>query len=247
MRNYWLRIALGAAVIFTVGMIGITLARQGVSHVRHVVEGSGPISLPLAFIPFTLNGEKLGTVSRVVLERDAPKEISGVELEIKLRDSVVARGLEGCHLTANFDEQHHPTGAPVQTLRLSPGVFTCLLDGDSAPAFQEFGRAIFQPGNVIVPLLLPNDMVNDLRHGEFDTSSEDSVAAVAQATADSIAEAAEQRADSIAEAAEQRADSIVATSERLVDSLRREGMRRADSTRRVAGRTDPTEAPLKQR
>jgi hypothetical protein len=112
MRNYWLRIALGAAVIFTVGMIGITLARQGVSHVRHVVEGSGPISLPLAFIPFTLNGEKLGTVSRVVLERDAPKEISGVELEIKLRDSVIARGLEGCHLTANFDAEHHPDWSP---------------------------------------------------------------------------------------------------------------------------------------
>ncbi len=70
MRNYWLRIALGAVAIFIVGMIGVTLARQGVGRVRHVVEGSGPISVPLAFIPFHLNGQKLGTVSRVVLLRE---------------------------------------------------------------------------------------------------------------------------------------------------------------------------------
>ena len=76
MRNYWLRIALGALAIFTVGMIGVTLARQGVGRVRHVVEGSGPISVPLAFIPFHLNGQKLGTVSRVVLLREAPKQIA---------------------------------------------------------------------------------------------------------------------------------------------------------------------------
>jgi hypothetical protein len=243
MRNYWLRIAVGALAIFAIGMIGISIARQGVSHVRHVVEGSGPISVPLAFIPFTLNGQKLGTLSRVVLERDAPKQVSGVELEIELRDSVLARGLEGCHLTANFDEHREPRRASSNTLNLHSGVFACVHDGDSAPAFREFGRAIFQPGDVIVPLLLPNDMVDDLREGNFDTSSEDSVTAAAQASADSIAEAVEARADSIAEAAEQRADSIVATSERLVDSLRREGMRRADSTRRVAGRADTTEAP----
>jgi hypothetical protein len=238
MRNYWLRIALGAAAIFTVGMIGITLARQGVHHVRGVVEGSGPISLSIPFLSFSLNGQKLGKVSKVMLLREAPKQISAVELEIALRDSVVARGLEGCRLTANFDDDRRSAGVSVNNRRLSSGVFTCLSPEDSAPDFQEFGRAIFQPGDVSVPLLLPNDLVNDLREGEFDGESEDSISAVAQARADSIAEEVEERADSIAAAAEERADSIVARSERLVDSLRQEGMRRADSTRRMAGRTE---------
>jgi hypothetical protein len=235
MRNYWLRIALGAVAIFTVGMIGVTLARQGVGKVRHVVEGSGPITLPLAFIPFHLNGRKLGNVTRVVLLREAPKQISAVELVAKVRDSAVARGLEGCRLTANFDEDHKPGNFRLQTGNESTGVFFCLHAGDSTPGFQEFGRAIFQPGNVTVPLLLPDDMVNDLREGHFDSDMEDSVGAAAEALADSIGDAAEARADSIAEAASSRADSIVAHSQRLVDSLREEGERRADSARQ-AGR-----------
>jgi hypothetical protein len=246
MRNYWLRIALGAAAIFTVGMIGITLARQGVGRVRSVVEGSGPISLPIAFVPFVLHGQKLGTLSRVVLFRDAPKQISAVELEIRLRDSVLARGLEGCRLAANFDKDRKdraPDRVQIHAEDLSQGVFSCLHGKDSVPHFREFGRAIFQPGNVSVPLLLPNDMVDDLQHGHFD-SSEDSVEADAQAMADSIADAADELADSIATAAEMQADSIVARSQQLVDSLRSEGIRRADSTRRaISSAADSSQAP----
>jgi hypothetical protein len=238
MRNYWLRITLGAAAIFSVGMIGISLTRQGVHHVRGVVEGSGPISLSIPFLSFNLNGQKLGKVNKLMLLREAPKKISAVELEISLRDSVLARGLEGCRLIANFDDNRSSPGVSVNNRQFSSGVFTCLSSEDSAPDSQEFGRAVFQPGGVSVPLLLPNDLVNDLRQGDFDSPVEDSISAAAQASADSIAEAVEQRADSIADAAEERADSIVARSERLVDSLRREGMRRADSTRRMAGRAD---------
>jgi hypothetical protein len=243
MRNYWLRIALGALAIFTVGMIGVTLAKQGVGRVRHVVEGSGPISVPLAFIPFHLNGQKLGTVNRVVLLREAPKQISGVQLEAKVRDSAVARGLAGCRLTANLDKDQSPGTIHIRAGEKAVGVFTCLHAGDSAPGFQEFGQATFQPGGVTVPLLLPDDMVNDLREGHFDDSDvEDSVTAAAEAQAESIGDAAEARADSITEAASQRADSILAHRHFLVDSLREEGKRRADSVRqavRVRGNANP--------
>lgn len=231
MKNYWMRIALGALAIFAVGMVGVMLARRGIGGVRGVVEGTGPITLPVAFIPFKLNGEKLGTVSKVVLHRDAPKRIASVELMVKLSDSVLARGLEGCRLAANFDDKHGPRGVEIGAGPLSTGVFSCLHSGDSTPQFQQFGHAIFQPGNVSVPLLLPNDMVDDLKQGDFNSRDEDSLGVAADERADSIAEAMETRADSIATAAESRADSIVARSERLIDSLRREGKRRADSTR----------------
>jgi hypothetical protein len=240
MRNYWLRIALGALAIFTVGMIGVSLARQGVGRVRHVVEGSGPITLPLAFIPFMLDGQKLGNVSKVVLLREAPKQISGVELEATVRDSAVARGLEGCRLAATFDSDRKPGRIKIQTDKMSQGVFSCMQSKDSNPGYQRFGRAIFQPGNVTVPLLLPDDMVNDLREGHFDFDSDarDSIADAAEAAADSIGAEAEARADSIAEAASSRADSIVAHSQKVVDSLRQEGERRADSTRRAHPSSD---------
>ena len=236
MRNYWVRIAFGALAIFTVGMIGVTLARQGVGRVRGVVEGSGPITLPIPFVPFKLDGQKLGTLSKVVLLRDAPKSISAVELEIKLRDSMLARGLEGCRLAANLDAEHDRRGVDVNVGPLSTGVFSCFHGNDSSAQLQEFGRAIFQPGGVSVPLLLPNDLVDDLKQGDFGSGDEDSVASAAQARADSIAEAADAQADSITAAVEQRADSIAGRSERLVDSLRSEGERRADSTRRAASR-----------
>jgi hypothetical protein len=238
MRNYWLRIVLGAVAVFTVGMIGVTLARQGVGHVRGVVAGSGPLSFPLPFVTFNLDGQKLGKVSHVVLHRTAPKQISAVELEIRLNDSVVARGLEGCRLAANFDDDPDSEGPPQAARKFSRGVFTCL-PNDTAltPAnFEEFGHAVFQPGNVSVPLLLPTDVVSDLKEGDLGPSEQDSIALAAEAAADSVADAAEARADSIAAAAELKADSIVAQSRRLVDSLRREGLRRADSARRVVSR-----------
>jgi hypothetical protein len=234
MRNYWLRIAFGAVAIFTVGMIGVTLTRRGVGRVRGVVQGSGPITLPIAFVPFKLDGQKLGTVNKVVLLRDAPKRISAVELELKLKDSMLARGLEGCRLAANLSDEHKRGEVRIRTGSLSSGVFSCLRAGDSTSEFQEFGRAVFQPGDVSVPLLLPNDIVDDLKHGDFGSQFEDSTAA-AEARADSISEAAEARADSISAMAEARADSVLALSERLTDSLRNEGRRRADSTRRALG------------
>jgi hypothetical protein len=237
MRNYWLRIALGAVAVFTVGMIGVTLARQGVGHVRGVMEGSGPISFPLPFVSFKLDDQKLGKVNRVVLHRDAPKQIAGVELEIRLDDSVVARGLEGCRLAANFDEDRGSRAIRRDPAhRFTPGVFTCLSGAATPPEFEEFGHAVFQPGDIKVPLFLPTDMVTELREGNFSSPEEDSLAMAAEAAADSVADATEARADSIAAAAEQQADSIVALSERLVDSLRSEGLRRADSARRVLNR-----------
>jgi hypothetical protein len=235
MRNYWLRIAFGAFAVFAVGMIGVTLARRGAGRIKGVMEGTGPISLPIPFVAFKLDGQKLGTLERVVLLRDKPKQISSVELQIKLRDSVLARGLEGCRLAANFEASHGDRGVKVKADPLSAGVFSCFHGRDSAAGLQEFGRAVFQPGNVTVPLLLPDDVVNDLKKGDFG-SDEDSAAAISQGRADSIADAAEAKADSITTAAEERASSIQARGERLADSLRQEGERRADSTRRAASR-----------
>ena len=61
MRTYWLRILLGALAVFAVGMIGVTFARRTRDKVNAVVTGSGPLSIPLPFVPFELEGSKLGT------------------------------------------------------------------------------------------------------------------------------------------------------------------------------------------
>jgi hypothetical protein len=230
MRNYWVRIGLGALGIFAVGMIGVMVVRRGLAKVNDVVTGKGPISIPLSLIPFQLNGDKLGNLQRLVLYRETPKKVSSVQLEVKLKDSLVARGLEGCRLAANLDsEDHHGPGIHVRTGGWNKGTFWCSKEGADS-GLVEYGHAVFQPGEVTVPLLLPQELVADLQKGDFgdDADSAD--------IADSISETVEARADSIANAAEQMADSISRRSERLGDSLRAEGQRRADSARAGARR-----------
>jgi hypothetical protein len=241
MRNYWMRIALGALAIFVVGMVGVTLVRRSVGGVRAVAEGTGPITLPVMFVPFKLNGEKLGTVKQVVLHRDAPKRLAAVELRIDVSDSVLARGLEGCRLAANLDDsaRHGTGGREAGVDPVVSGVFSCLRNTDSTPGLQEFGHAVFRPGDVSVPLFLPNDIVEDLKQGHFDSreaggATDDPAEAAAEALADSIAAEAEARAESIASVAEQHAAAAaVARRQKWVDSVRAEGLRRADSARRV--------------
>jgi len=230
MRNYWMRIALGALGIFAVGMIGVMIVRRGVAKVNDVVTGKGPITIPLSLIPFQLNGNKLGNLQRLVLYRETPKKVSSVQLEVKLNDSLLARGLEGCRLAANLDsEEHHGPGIRVRTGGWNKGTFWCSKEGADS-GLVEYGHAVFRPGEVTVPLLLPQELVDDLRKGDFGDDSDSAD------IADSISETVEARADSIANVAEQMADSISRQSERLGDSLRTEGQRRADSARAGARR-----------
>src|SRR5215212_7252201 len=100
MRNYWLRIIVGAVAVFCVGMVGVTLARQGIGRVRGVVEGSGPITLPVAFIPFKLDGEKIGTIQRIKIFRTAPNQVRSVNVRVRLADSVSPGRLDPCILVA---------------------------------------------------------------------------------------------------------------------------------------------------
>ena len=103
MRSYWMRILLGALAIFAIGMVGVSLVRRTRDKVTEVVTGTGPLSIPVPFAPFQLDGNKLGTVERVVINREAPKKVSSIDLEVKLTDSLVAQGLAGCRLAANVE------------------------------------------------------------------------------------------------------------------------------------------------
>ena len=168
MRSYWMRIALGALAIFTVGMIGRALINHGIGSVKGVVEGSGPLSIPLAFIPFELSGNKLGTFERVTLERTAPRSVSSVRLEVKLADSALARGLEGCRLAANLDKDSNGEhNINIERGRFAEGTFWCANDAADT-ALVEYGQAVFRPGDVTVPLYLPQGLVAELQNIDFD-------------------------------------------------------------------------------
>lgn len=223
MRNYWLKIAFGAVVIFALGMLAITIVRNGIARVNTVVSGSGPIQLPLAFLPFELEGERLGTLKRVTLHRAAPRHVTQVELEVELSDSLLAQGIAGCRLGANLDHDSGTQGINIERGGFAKGTFWCLQDGDSTEHV-EYGQVTFEPGDVIVPLYLSRELVNELQNVDFEEDPDP----IAEIDTDSIAAAAEAHADSIIRANQLR--------RRTLDSLRAEGLRRADSARRAVAR-----------
>jgi hypothetical protein len=210
-----MRIALGAVAIFIVGMIGLSLVRRGLGRVHGVVHGSGPISIPLTIIPFKLQGDKLGSLQRVTLLRDAPNRVTRVELEVKLSDSALARGLEGCRLAANLDSDvPGRPGINVQRGPFPEGSFWCAKKDSADTSLVEYGQAVFHPGDVTVPLFLPRGLVDELQNIDL---GHDSTPPVARVEVDSIREATELSADAVRG--------------RMIDSLRVEGRRRADSAR----------------
>jgi hypothetical protein len=230
MRNYWMRIALGALAIFTVGMVARALITRGIGGVKGVVEGSGPITIPLAFIPFQLGGDKLGTLERVTLERTSPRSVSSVRLEVKLSDSMLARGLEGCRLAASPDNKDGRR-------RVEASTFWCADAAATDADMVEYGQAVFRPGEVTVPLYLPEDLVEELQNLDF---GEDSAAAIAEAQAEAIMET---EAESAMTAERSVTGPAPAERRRMLDSLRAEGRRRADSVRQVLTQMADSMAP----
>jgi hypothetical protein len=242
MRNYWIKILLGALAIFAVGMIGVTLARRGIAGVERVVASDQPLTIPLGLVPFELQGERLGKLDHVTLIRKSPQEVTAVELEVNLADSLVARGLAGCRLVANM-ETRGDSGVDIRVGPHASTVFYCAGANDSSSAdLVEYGHATLQPGDIEIPLLLTRDMVKELQHIDFGKGGP------ADATAeqvDSIEEANQERADSIEMAVQQALersgqerrhtlDSMKTSMQRLGDSLRAVGRRQAEAGKREA-------------
>ena len=236
MRTYWLRILLGALAVFAVGMIGVTFARRTRDKVTAVVTGSGPLSIPLPFVPFELEGNKLGRLERLVVNREAPKKVSSVDLEVKLDDSLLVQGLAGCRLAANLESDSSKSGdVNFRSHRLEDQAFFFCARSDSG--LVEFGTVKLTPGDVTVPLLVPVSLAEQMRAGNWGDHDDADSADVLAERAESLADKAAAAADSIAELAGQRAAaSARAMSSRLGDSLRTAGKMRAESLQTALGR-----------
>jgi hypothetical protein len=227
MRNYWLKILLGALGIFAVGMIGVTIVRSGIAKVNSVVHSDEPITIPLGLVPFVLAGERLGKLDHVTLYRESPDHVNEVELSVDLADSLLAQGLSGCRLVANIEGDNRDRGVNIRVGNDSTdkNAFNCL-SGDSTPAdFVEYGTAIFNPGEVEVPLLLPVELVGELQSLDLDhnSGSADSLGEIG-VEADSIAVQVEREIDSAMR--RQPGESRQAATRRFADSIRAEAMKR---------------------
>jgi hypothetical protein len=177
-----------------------------------------------------LAGERLGNLDHVTLHRESPSRVSAVELEVDLSDSLLAHGLSGCRLAANFEGDSTDNDVNIRVNRDHTSAFQCVPEDSTPPNLVDFGVAIFQPGDVEVPLLLPADVVTELQsldftHDSARSDASDSSAGITVPNADSIrAEVARQLG---------RADSIQSSARKFADSIR------AEARKRLAESDDP--------
>ncbi len=161
MQRYWLRIALGAFAVFALGMTAITIYRNGVAKVDALAGSTEPITIPLAIMPFRVDGDRLGRIQEVEIRRDAPKRVSGVGLVVKMSESATADLLSTCLLTVQ-ETAVEPHGAN----------FHCATPADSlADSLTAFGEVRFEPGGVVRAFFLPARVVDDWREGRSEFGS----------------------------------------------------------------------------
>lgn len=193
MRGYWLKILLGAVAIFAIGYGGVWVVRTQVSRVRHTIESSDPISIPLAFLPFVLDGAKVGTYRGVRIVRSSPRVVSEVHIRVRLADSVTAARFEGCRLTT----QNSASFSPDEGLR-------CLGTGSADSVLIPFGDVTLEFGGgerLVRPLLLDSAVVADLRERRAEAAVSE-LGRQEAAAARAKAESARQMGDSIRAAVE---------------------------------------------
>lgn len=159
MQRYWLRIALGALAVFALGMTAISIYRHGRAQVEALANSADPITIPLAIMPFQVDGDRLGRIQEVQIRRDAPKRVSGVGLVVKMSDSAATEDLlAACRLTIHDAPTDHR----------SPS-FHCATPADSlADSLTAFGEVRFEPGGVVRAFFLPARVVDEWRDGRSD-------------------------------------------------------------------------------
>ncbi len=155
MTRYWIKIGLGALLVFAVGMAGYFGVRKGVGTVHTVFETSDPLSIPIKFATFRVDGAALGKLERLTLLRTAPKQVSSVEVTVRLDSASFAERLRDCIMRIDDVEKIDERTS-----------FVCVT-GDqtnAAGAFEDFGVLIVEGTDLILPLRLPSAAVQDLRN-----------------------------------------------------------------------------------
>lgn len=200
MRTYWLKIVLGAFGVFAVGMVIVSMARSAKSNVEAIAEGTGPITIPLALLPFEIDGERVGTLRRLRIFRDSLQDPTRVEVLIAVADSVSSDRFTNCILGIE------PQGGKVQ-----PNDFRCYKAEDTVgKTLVEFGDLQLRDRVGSYKLFAPEAHVEELKRGSGDqlTAEEHRAREVADSVRESIADSIHAYADSVHEAGAEKADSV---------------------------------------
>jgi hypothetical protein len=158
MTRYWIKIVVGALLIFAVGMVAWYGVRKGVRTVQMVhtvLESSDPITIPLKFVNFRVDGAEVGKLQQLRLIRSAPKVIEGVQVTVRVDSAAVLDRLRNCTLRLDDVENLDENSTFVCVTPEHPG---------AAGDFTQFGQVLVDGSDLVLPLLLPAKTVRDIKH-----------------------------------------------------------------------------------
>ena len=158
MNRYWTRIALGALLVFCLGLGGLTVVRRGTAEVRSLLStAASRLPLRLANVGFRLNGRQVGEVTGLDIIRNSSTEVGRITGHVKLSDAESVAVLADCNLTVDDVRSWNDRSS-----------FSCVAAGDlESGDLVEVGEVIFQPGRFSRPLYLPQHVVSDWRRSEI--------------------------------------------------------------------------------
>ena len=148
-RRYWTRVALGALLVFGLGLAGLAAFNRGAAEVRSLVSAAAmQLPLQLARLDFSLDGRRIGKVSGIEVHRTGPADPGRVKLQVALADPGDLGALESCRLTSD----------DLDRLSQSSG-FRCADAAELNAGLVEMGQVVFQPGELVRPLYLPSHTI----------------------------------------------------------------------------------------
>lgn len=158
MNRYWLRIALGALLVFVLGVSAMAAVRKGKAEVgQFLASVSSRIPLQLAHLKFRFEGRNIGEVSGIDVQRSGPDDPGRIAIRVDLAEAGDLELVRDCTLTtddlAHFDK------------RLG---FRCADQAElTADDLVKTGDVTFEPGSVTRPLLLLRRDVNRWRRSDI--------------------------------------------------------------------------------
>ena len=162
MRSMWTKIGFGAVGVFLLGMLLLTGFRRSRDAVAQAVAGSFVPALHAAAnlaasahpdLPFRLDGHRLGSVTRMRLERTNRNRLLSVQLDVSLNEGTDAAELADCELQPLDDHD----------VNFDHG-FRC---GDPKDAgLVQIGEARFEPIGLIRPVKIRRGQLGQLSTGE---------------------------------------------------------------------------------
>ena len=163
MRNIWLRIGLGAGVVFIAGMFAISLGRQVKAQVTSAIHDGGRVSVPLALLPFQVGHDKVGSIRQIDVQRNGTSHSKRINIQVQMKEQGWADKYADCLFKVDAPD--------------AGGLFACVPEGSAeADGLVEIGEIRMNPGDVTRPLVLSREKAGgwyDKQDGQFNLRAND--------------------------------------------------------------------------